>query len=126
MSETMEKFILVAAEISILIVACMFALGGIQSQDAAVNVTHKSAVNEERRLFTSLEITEQVTYTGAEVLQSIRQMKTLDANIRVVNKYFYSSDDIESIDVSGVDLNRTYVVSYIRDSQGKVQTIVFT
>jgi PBP1b-binding outer membrane lipoprotein LpoB len=126
MSETMEKFILVVAEISILIVACMFALGGIQSQDAAVNVTYKSAVNDERRLFTSLEITEQVNYTGAEVLQSIRQMKMLDANIRVVNKYFYRSDDIESIDVSGIDLNRTYVVSYIRDSQGKVQTIVFT
>lgn len=126
MSETLEKFILVAAEISIVLVACMFALGGIQSQDAAVQAAHKSAVNEERRLFTSLEITERVTYTGAEVLQSIRQMKALDANIRVVNQYFYRSDDIESIDVSGVDLNRTYTVSYIRDSQGKVQTIVFT
>lgn len=126
MSETVEKFILVAAEISIVLVACMFALGGIQSQDAAVQAANKSAVNEERRLFTSLEITEQVTYTGAEVLQSIRQMKALDANIRVVNQYFYRSDDIESIDVSGVDLNRTYTVSYIRDSQGKVQTIVFT
>ncbi|GAB1159674.1 hypothetical protein YWY31_56990 [Paenibacillus illinoisensis] len=126
MSETMEKFILVAAEISILIVACMFALGGIQSQEAAVNVSYQSAVNEERRLFTSLDVNEQVTYTGAEVLQSIRQMKMLDANIRVVNTYFYSTEDIESIDVSGIDLNRTYVVSYIRDNQGKVQTIVFT
>lgn len=126
MSDTIEKALIMIAELFLFITACMFTIGGINSQDRAIETVYKASVNEERRLFTSLEVNGQDTYTGAEVLQSIRNMDYLNADIRVGNRYFSKSEDINDLVVSDIELNRTYEVSYIRDRKGMLQTIVFT
>jgi hypothetical protein len=127
MSDNLERALFIVAELFLFIVACMFTIDGMQGQEKAIDTFRHAAEQEERRLFTSLEVNGRETYTGAEVLQSIYQIHVLGANIRVGNQtFFYKDLDLETLDVSGIDLRRTYDVTYIRDSNGTVQTIVFT
>jgi hypothetical protein len=113
-------------ELFIFITACIFAINGINIQEAAVNVVHKSTMQDEKRLFTDLKDKGFETYTGAEVLQSIYHIRELNADIRVNGYLFSKNAEIEDINVSVISLNRTYQVQYIRGSDGEVQTIVFS
>ncbi|MNJ79394.1 hypothetical protein D3C77_773990 [compost metagenome] len=60
------------------------------------------------------------------MLQSIYNINSLNADITVDYKFFYRYLDIETTDVSHIDLKRVYKVSYIRDQYGVLQTIVFS
>jgi hypothetical protein len=125
-SETAENILFFTIEIFLLITACIFTIGGIRTQEAAGLAVQQADIREERRLFSSLEVNGQETYSGAQVLQSIRQIGSLEVNIRVNGRVFYQDDEVSDLDLSGIDLHRTYTVSYIRDTNGNVQTIVFT
>ncbi|WP_435924004.1 hypothetical protein [Paenibacillus sp. DYY-L-2] len=126
MSDTVEKAIFWIVEVFIFITACMFAIGGINIQEEAVLAAHKSSEQEERRLFTDLRDKGNEVYTGAEVLMSIYHIRELDANIRVDGTFFSKTAEVESLDVSHISLTKTYRVDYIYDSNGTVQTIVFS
>ncbi|OAB38444.1 hypothetical protein PGLA_20345 [Paenibacillus glacialis] len=125
-SDTVEKAIIIVAELFLFITACMFTIGGINAQEAAITTIRQATEQEERHLYTSLQVNGKETYTGAEVLQSIQQIHNLNANIRVGNQFFSKSLELEVTDVSGVNLDKIYDVSYVRDGMGIVTTIVFT
>ncbi|WP_212981451.1 hypothetical protein [Paenibacillus azoreducens] len=126
MNDTVERSIIIVVELFIFITACIFAINGINIQEAAVNVVHKSTMQDEKRLFTDLKDKGFETYTGAEVLQSIYHIRELNADIRVNGYLFSKNAEIEDINVSVISLNRTYQVQYIRGSDGEVHTIVFS
>jgi len=129
MSDNLERTLFIVAELFLFIVACMFTVDGMRGQEKAIDTFRHAAEQEERRLFTSLEVNGRETYTGAEVLQSIYQIHVLGADIQVVDSqtfFFPKNLDLETLDVSGIDLRRTYDVTYYRDSNGTVLTIVFT
>ncbi|ANS75347.1 hypothetical protein AWM70_12620 [Paenibacillus yonginensis] len=126
MNDTVEKSIIWVVEVFLFITACMFAISGINSQEAAVKVVKHSSEQDERRLYTDLKETGEETYTGAEVIESIYHIKQLDANIEIGRYYFFKSDDLDNIDVSGIDPQQNYKVNYIRDESGKLLTIVFS
>ncbi|MNJ28196.1 hypothetical protein [Paenibacillus bouchesdurhonensis] len=126
MVDNLEKTIFVAAEIFLFIVAFIFALNGIHAQEAAFEAARKSMEQEERRLYTSLQLNSNETYTGAEVIQSLYQIPQLGVNIQVGGQYFSKYNDPETINISGIDPYKVYDVAYIRDSQGILLTIIFT
>lgn len=129
MSDNLERTLFIVAELFLFIVACTFTVGGMQGQEKAIDTFRHAAEQEERRLFTSLEVNGRETYTGAEVLQSIYQIHVLGANIRVVDSQtlFFPKDlDLDKLDISGINLHRTYDVTYFRDSNGTIETIEFT
>lgn len=125
MTDNLEKALFVVAELFLFITACIFTINGINSQEAAIETFRRAAELEDRRLFTSLEVNGRETYTGAEVLQSIYQIHSINADIEVRGRPFPKTLDIETTIVSGIDLQRTYDVEYIRDGNGVLETIVF-
>lgn len=125
MSDTVEKSIFWIVEVFLFITACMFAIGGINIQDKAIQAAHRSTELEERRLFTDLKDKGEETYTGAEVLMSLYHIHELGADIRVSGTYFSRNTEVEKMDTSMISLRQTYQVDYIYDSSGELQTIVF-
>lgn len=126
MTDNLEKALIVVAELFLFITACIFTINGINSQEAAIETFRRAAELEDRRLFTSLEVNGRETYTGAEVLQSIYQIQSINADIWVEGIPFPRDLNIETIVVTSIDLQRTYDVEYIRDKNGVLETIVFT
>ncbi|MBP1903401.1 hypothetical protein J2Z32_000013 [Paenibacillus turicensis] len=126
MNENLENMWFLTAEIFIFVVASIFALQSITSQEKTLEVYYKASQLEERRIYTSLEVNQEEYYTGAEVLQSIYQINSLNVDIKVDAQVFNRYLDIDTIDVTGIDLKRMYKVSYLRDQKGVLQTIVFS
>lgn len=126
MNENLENMWFLTAEIFIFVVASIFAVQSITSQEKTLEVYYKASQLEERRIYTSLEVNQEEYYTGAEVLQSIYQINSLNVDIKVDAQVFNRYLDIETTDVTGIDLKRLYKVSYLRDQKGVLQTIVFS
>lgn len=126
MNENLENMWFLTAEIFIFVVASIFAVQSITSQEKTLEVYYKASQLEERRIYTSLEVNQEEYYTGAEVLQSIYQINSLNVDIKVDTQFFNRYLDIEETDVTGIDLKRLYKVSYLRDQKGVLQTIVFS
>lgn len=126
MNENLESMWFLTAEIFIFVVASIFAVQSITSQEKTLEVYYKASQLEERRIYTSLEVNQEEYYTGAEVLQSIYQINSLNVDIKVDTQFFNRYLDIEETDVTGIDLKRLYKVSYLRDQKGVLQTIVFS
>ncbi|MGG0821695.1 hypothetical protein ABE099_02370 [Paenibacillus turicensis] len=126
MNENLENMWFLTAEIFIFVVASIFAVQSITSQEKTLEVYYKASQLEERRIYTSLEVNQEEYYTGAEVLQSIYQINRLNVDIKVDAQVFNRYLDIETTDVTGIDLKRLYKVSYLRDQKGVLQTIVFS
>lgn len=126
MNENLENMWFLTAEIFIFVVASIFAVQSLTSQEKTLQAYYKVSQLEERRLYTSLEVNQEEYYTGAEVLQSIYQINSLNVDIKVDAQVFNRYLDIDTTDVTGIDLKRLYKVSYLRDQNGVLQTIVFS
>ncbi|MEB9896268.1 hypothetical protein P4K96_22765 [Bacillus cereus] len=91
-----------------------------------MNAAHHANEQEERRLFTTFNEKKRETYTGAEVVQSIYHIHHINADIQVRNQFFLKTLDIDETDISGINLQNVYEVTFIRDSAGTLKTIIFT
>lgn len=109
----------------IIIFALAIASDGIIIQDR-LQQTVQQTTEFDQRLFSSYGSVDEETYSGAEVLQSIQRIAEINADIQVSGQMFVKTLDIDSVDVSVVNLHKTYKVQYIRNSTGDVTTIVFT
>ena len=125
MENNFERFIWVAVCITLFILSATAALISLNDQDRTLQIFKESNMQEDRRLFISIETNDELTYSGAEVMQSIRQIQNLDVNIEVENRIFTKDLDIETAPLSIIQMQKKYEVSYIRDVDGKVQTILF-
>ncbi|MEK4983585.1 hypothetical protein [Bacillus sp. FSL K6-6540] len=125
MNSKVDTAINIAASIVFFVAAATLSAVFLFQQQDVLNAHQKAAEQEERRLFTGLEIIGEKTYTGAEVIQSIFHIHELDADIMVDGITFPKTLDIETVNVSLIDPHRKYIVSYQRDGTGKIQTIVF-
>jgi hypothetical protein len=68
----------------------------------------------------TLTIESDYTCTGAEVIQTLYGIQELDAAVEVNGQRFDSSMDPDEMDVSNIDINRTYHPTYERDTQGRL------
>ncbi|CAJ0571290.1 unnamed protein product, partial [Mesorhabditis spiculigera] len=103
---------------------------GTASTDLSIQQRTQQSMQEaatvDHRLFTTFGSVEEETYSGAEVLQSIQRIQDIRANIQVEGVTFQQTLDIDSADVSMINLRKTYNVQYVRDAIGTVTTIIFT
>ncbi|KAI7257654.1 hypothetical protein KC345_g10744 [Hortaea werneckii] len=120
-SETAENILFFTIEIFLLITACIFTIGGIRTQEAAGLAVQQADIREERRLFSSLEVNGQETYSGAQVLQSIRQIGSLEVNIRVNGRVFYQDDEVSDLDLSAVFIAVVLMFGYPLYQQARNQ-----
>ncbi|WP_164685080.1 hypothetical protein [Brevibacillus reuszeri] len=125
MNESPSSLMYIAAWILIIVVALGSASNGITAQSRALEVVNHE-VKKDHRLYIDFGSVEEETYTGAEVLQTIKNMKAIDADVQVGSSFFTKDYDVETIDVSMIDLQKSYKVKFIRNAAGSVTTIKFT
>lgn len=125
MNESVSDYFYYAAWIMLFLIAL-----GTASTDLSIQQRTQQSMQEaatvDHRLFTTFGSVEEETYSGAEVLQSIQRIQDIRANIQVEGVTFQQTLDIDSADVSMINLRKTYNVQYVRDAIGTVTTIIFT
>jgi len=82
--------------------------------------TYELTTYSDKNQSSTLKIENKYTCSGAEVLQSIYQIKEIDVNIQVDGVIFDKNIDPDEMDVSNIDVERTYTPTYVRDSQGNL------
>lgn len=124
MNDSIERSILLGAMLIVFILAATSAGRSLDLQNKTFQA-FKQINEQDKRLFTTLEVGGEEAYSGAEVLQSIRQIKSINADIKVENTIFSKDLDIDVTDLSMIDLNRNYLVTFIRATNGDLSTVVF-
>ena len=125
MNESVSDYFYYAAWIMLFLIALGTASTDLSIQQRAQQ-SMQEAATVDHRLFTTFGSVEEETYSGAEVLQSIQRIQDIRANIQVEGVTFQQTLDIDSADVSMINLSKTYNVQYVRDASGTVTTIIFT
>ncbi|PYY31009.1 hypothetical protein [Paenibacillus illinoisensis] len=125
MNESVSDYLYYAAWIMLFLIALGTASTDISIQQQAQH-SMQEAATVDHRLFTTFGSVEEETYSGAEVLQSIQSIQNIRANIQAEGVTFQQTLDIDSTDVSMINLRKTYKVQYVRDASGTVTTIIFT
>ncbi|MDK8193266.1 hypothetical protein QP794_24565 [Paenibacillus sp. UMB7766-LJ446] len=125
MNESVSDYFYYAAWIMLFLIALGTASTDLSIQQRAQQ-SMQEAATVDHRLFTTFGSVEEETYSGAEVLQSIQRIQDIRANIQVEGVTFQQTLDIDSADVSMINLRKTYNVQYVRDASGTVTTIIFT
>ncbi len=125
MNESVSDYLYYAAWIMLFLIALGTASTDLSIQQRAQQ-SMQEAATVDHRLFTTFGSVEEETYSGAEVLQSIQRIQDIRANIQVEGVTFQQTLDIDSADVSMINLRKTYKVQYVRDASGTVTTIIFT
>ncbi|AWP25198.1 MULTISPECIES: hypothetical protein [Paenibacillus] len=124
MNDSIERSILLGAMLIVFILAATSAVHSLDLQNKTFQA-FKQINEQDKRLFTTLDVGGKEAYSGAEVLQSIRQIKSINADIKVENTIFSKDLDIDVTDLSMIDLNRNYLVTFIRATNGDLSTVVF-
>lgn len=125
MNESVSDYLYYAAWIMLFLIALGTASTDLSIQQRAQQ-SMQEAATVDHRLFTTFGSVEEETYSGAEVLQSIQRIQDIRANIQAEGVTFQQTLDIDSTDVSMINLRKTYKVQYVRDASGTVTTIIFT
>ncbi|CAM2783373.1 hypothetical protein PASE110613_00630 [Paenibacillus sediminis] len=125
MSETTQRMLLLSVALSLFITACVYTLHLGSQMDRALLVVRDNNYGQKRSVQSTIEMTDPETYSGAQVLQSIAQIKENGVAIKVDGHIFPETTDINDVDVSLLDLTKNYIVSYIRNGSGKLIQIVF-
>jgi len=125
LNESVSDYLYYAAWIMLFLIALGTASTDLSIQQRAQQ-SMQEAATVDHRLFTTFGSVEEETYSGAEVLQSIQRIQDIRANIQVEGVTFQQTLDIDSADVSMINLRKTYKVQYVRDASGTVTTIIFT
>jgi hypothetical protein len=125
MNENTEAGISITATIFVFIAAATFALWALVSQEQSVKNMQQLHANEDHRLFNSIQEAGKEVYSGAQVIYSIFQIKNLNADIQVGNLIYSKNLTIENTDVSSIDLDKKFNVTYERNTDGELVKIIF-
>lgn len=125
MDNPAQKMIELTAAIGLFIGALTIGAMLFIKVSQAVEITNKFNVGQDRNIHTTLAIPKKYEVTGAEVLQSIYHIGSIGADIQVDGQEFFRNLDINHMDVSKIDVHRSYVPTYIRDENGGLSKIIF-
>lgn len=114
-----------AAVFFLFIAACTYTVNVIQSIEHGTMLAYELKTDQDRKVKTSLSVPGEETFTGAAVVNMIRNLEESDMNIEVNGVLYLRTGTYEDFDPSGVDLNKTYRASYERDTAGYLIKIVF-
>lgn len=92
----------------------------------ALNEVDAAISSRDRNLVVSPMTVGEETVDGASVVQSVFQRGEMGADIEVDGDFFAKDTSSDETDISRILLHATYTVGYERDSQGKLQRVIFT
>jgi cell division protein FtsX len=90
-----------------------------------IDLTNKSTTQMDKNIQSTLKVPVPYTVTGAEVRQSIHQIRDIDVDIVVNGVTFSKALDPTIVNVSGIPLNKNYTPTYERDQTGHLTRLLF-
>lgn len=125
MNENTQYSISLTASLSLFVLALTLGLFSLNIEDKAMKAVSHWIGHEDHRVQAVTEPKDEETYTGAQVLQTLRQINQLNADVQIDSKIYSKTMDIENTDVSGIDTHKTYIVTYQRDRNGALTKLIF-
>lgn len=125
MDNSTKSMLWLAVQLFLFGTACLAALylsGGIQK----VNQLSEPVMQGQKQSVQQyIGISESLTYTGAQVRQSIAQIQEIGVDMQIDATLYPHAIKPEPSALLRIDVNRTYQVNYQTNPQGEVVTILF-
>lgn len=125
MNETTESTVSVFVAIMWFVLSVSIAMGSYILQERSLDAVVNAVEREDHRLQTTIKIEDDELYTGAQVIQTLFNINNIEADIQVNEIFFSKVTSIESTDISSIDPKKKYQVSFIRNSEGTIEKILF-
>ncbi|WPP42240.1 hypothetical protein SK066_04595 [Paenibacillus hunanensis] len=110
----------------LLFIICLSAGSRLFQTTTGINAKVYTLINTtDKNQQATLKMESDYTCTGAEVVQTLYQIQELNATVLVNGQRFDSSMDPDEMDVSHIDVNRTYHPTYVRDTQGRLTLLTY-
>ncbi|TCZ77233.1 hypothetical protein E0485_12310 [Paenibacillus albiflavus] len=90
-----------------------------------VELTNTVRVEQDRNIHTTLVLPEDYRVSGAEILHSIYLISDLGIDIQVDTELFPHNLDIDSTDVSKINVFGFYKPVYERDGKGQLMKVTY-
>ena len=88
-------------------------------------LTYNMTSQSDKSITSTLKIPTAYTVSGAEVRQSIYKINDIGVDIVVDGVTYYKTLDPTEVNVSGINVNRNYTPTYVRDTKGDLTLIRF-
>ncbi|WP_408895360.1 hypothetical protein [Paenibacillus taichungensis] len=88
-------------------------------------MTYKMTSQSDKNITSTLKIPTSYTVSGAEVRQSIYKIADIGVDIVVDGVTYYKTLDPTEVNVSGINVNKNYTPTYVRDSKGDLTLLRF-
>lgn len=90
-----------------------------------LDLTYEASTELDTALETGYAEAVEETVRGSVILMSIYHLEEIGADIVVDGNVYLQSLDVRQTDLSAVDWNRNYSVTYERNAQGKLVRIIY-
>ncbi|MCQ4085596.1 hypothetical protein [Saccharibacillus sp. JS10] len=120
-----RSFIELAAILFLFIGACTYTVTVIESIESGTELVYNLNTDRDRQVKTVYTGILEETYTGANIVHTIRSMKESEVDVEVNGVLYAKTQDYEEFDPSVIDLKKTYHAIYQRDASGSLIKIVF-
>ncbi|MEK4372320.1 hypothetical protein CXK86_19975 [Paenibacillus sp. BGI2013] len=89
------------------------------------DMTYKMTSQSDKSITSTLKIPTSYKVSGAEVRQSIFKIKDIGVDIIVDGVTYYKTLDPTEVNVSGINVNKNYTPTYVRDTKGDLILLRF-
>lgn len=126
MDNSTKSMLWLAVQLFLFGTACLAALylsGGMQK---VTQLSEPVMQGQKQSVQQYIGISEPLTYTGAQVRQSIAQIQEIGVDMQIDHSLYPHHIQPEPSALLKIDVQRTYQVTYQMDQQGNIVTIQFS
>lgn len=125
MTRNTQHLMLLCTAVVFLVTACLYGQRNLRILTDALNERMNANAAMEGRVHTTLRTSRLDTYTGAEVLHTVRQMTGTEVQVEI-NGYVYVIDPLVNPSVMiPVELDAYYRAEYSRNVSGELLKLSF-
>lgn len=125
MSGNAQSMIYLSTSLFIFVGACWLSVSMSSQMDHALQAVSKVTRGQDRTINETYRSYGAELYSGSQVLYSLKESYTLGQRIEV-DGISFSGPAMTAADQAVIDLQSNYLVKYLRDATGNIQSLIFT
>lgn len=125
MSGNAQSMIYLSTSLFIFVGACWLSVSMSNQMDHALQAVSKVTRGQDRTVDETYRSWEAEIYSGSQVLYSLKGSLPLGQHIEIDGTTFIGPV-MTARDQAVIDLQSNYLVKYIRDANGNIQSLIFT
>lgn len=125
MSRNTQHLMLFCTAVVLFVTACLYGQWNIRILNEALNDRVKTNAAMEGRVHTTLQTSGMVSYTGAEVLHTVRQMTGTGVQVEVDGHAYIIDPLLDPSAIIPVELKGNYRPEYNRSALGELLKLSF-